>query len=62
LKIKSGLAGIPAVKIGDNIFAGENVVGIASELHEFLTANKYISAEQKLYHLATVAKVLQKQR
>ena len=56
LKTKFGLAGVPAVKIGDNIFVGENAVGIASDLHTLLTANKYTNAEQILYHLATAAK------
>ena len=58
LKTKFGLSGIPAVKIGDNIFVGENAVGIASDLHTLLTANKYTNAEQILYHLATKAKSL----
>jgi len=58
LKTKFGLSGIPAVKIGDNIFVGENAVGIASDLHTLLTANKYTNAEQILYHLATTAKSL----
>ncbi len=56
LKTKFGLAGVPAVKIGDNIFVGENAIGIASDLHTLLTANKYTNAEQILYHLATAAK------
>jgi hypothetical protein len=58
LKTKFGLAGIPAVKIGDNIFVGESAIGVASDLHTLLTSNKYATAEQILYHLAATAKSL----
>lgn len=58
MKTKFGLTGIPATKIGENIFIGEHAVTIASDLHTLLTANKYISAEQILYHLAATAKSL----
>lgn len=58
MKTKFGLTRIPAVKIGENIFTGEYAVTIASDLHTLLTASKYISAEQMLYHLAATAKDL----
>ncbi|MEM2548804.1 MAG: hypothetical protein QW810_08160 [Nitrososphaerota archaeon] len=58
MRTKFGLTTIPAAKIGENIYTGEHAVTIASDLHTLLTANKYTSAEQILYHLAATAKSL----
>ena len=58
LKTKYGLVGLPAVRIGDSVFVGEHAISIASDLHTLLTASKFTSAEQILYHLAATAKSL----
>jgi hypothetical protein len=53
-----GLSGFPAVKIGEKIFTGVNVVDIASDLNALITGNIYTTAEDILYHLANITRSL----
>jgi len=53
-----GLSGFPAVKIGEKIFTGVNVVDIVSDLNALIMGNIYTTAEEISYHLANIARSL----
>jgi len=53
-----GISGFPAVKIGEKIFTGVDVVDIASDLNALIVGNIYTTAEEILYHLANITQSL----
>ncbi|MEM0223068.1 MAG: hypothetical protein QXJ99_01555 [Thermofilum sp.] len=52
LKIRYGLPGIPAVKLGEAVRWGEDAVSAASILHSLLVEGGTLTAEQVFYEIA----------
>jgi len=51
-KSRFGLPELPAVRFGEQVFTGEDVANVASDLRSLLTSGTYLTAEQVFYHLA----------
>ena len=54
-----GVREFPAVRFGEHIYSGREVMNMASDLYSLLTNKTYLTAEQVFYYLADYSKRLE---